>query len=612
MPQGSILSSRGFDTAQATTSISGTSWVKVGAFIYDHEGNCQEFDGKDILNAFKDVSTKIEKSALIILKNRGELSGKLRATRAGQKTIEWDHVVISFSIEESVALSEDVVSAYREVVVEALGRDVLGETNGRRLVVATGLHQDKGENHLHFMVHRIPVDWKGGKIGKSFDLARGSELSAQKQLLNDLLVAKGLAPLNDQWESTNHRGETIVHGADRNEPPIADNVKELVNRDIEEEGGEVSLNLQPEATLEGNKEKRKESPALSTVKPNLNKIKNGIRAQEQVISESAKTLSLLQMAVVAIEGQNELEEAVMGSEKAKAEALENVKKLSGDLEKSTKDLNEISDVLRGVAGHIIDSKLVDEEIVKTTPLPSIVDRIVSQTAEARTALQPHLPQDMIDLTVEKQADWVSNNLNATTEDLIKTKDELAGAKDGWNESNRVLLNKKVELKSTKKTLAVLETKVGEFEILNANLEKTLEVAQKTTETQTRTITELEKREVLLKESLELEVTHAEGLSDTITQLQEQLSKLREKSEGKIEALHEKVNILIEKNAVLAIKVATGTAPGPDASTKPSLESFFGGEGDQSEADQIKAIVDEQDKVAKETPKAKKTPKPGKN
>lgn len=370
----------------ARTTINSPSWLKYGASFVDHEGNEIPI-GKDenLLERFDELVTGWEKKGLLDKKYNG-YKAKIKDTEARSgPPREWDHLVFSFSKEESATLSLNDKEAYRKALIEAfcVREDVPGK--GHRMMLVADGHDDTGNYHIHVMLHRHPVDKDDKYIGIAVNLFNHSVAAHQAKVLNDVLLERDLLPISD-W-----RNGTASIYEDRG--GVSDEVKETVSAMIQEAGGEPSLDVLPGMTPEAGRQAVEERPKFT---PEEKQIAEFIKIAEREAKhhakqaqEAAQQVALGQHALKAIEESKRAEE-----ERARAVAEKDA--VVGERDTLAKDLSELMTTYEQTSAALKD-----------------VTEKQAQIGDFFKAAAEVLPKDVLAAPVTEQAKWVAGAVKDT-------------------------------------------------------------------------------------------------------------------------------------------------------------------------------------------------------
>lgn len=479
MPQVNDIGS-GLTASEARATINSPSWRKYGASFVDHAGVETPIPkGEDILARFAELVKGWEKDGLLEKKN-GEYTAKIKDTfaRSGPPK-EWDHLVFSFSKEDSAKLSLDDKEAYRKALIEALclREDVTGK--GHRMMLLADGHDDTGNYHIHIMLHRHPVDKDDKYIGPGIKLGTNSVAAIQAKVLNDVLLERDLQPIKD-WR----RGDVSVF-EDRS---TSSDVKDSVSRMIEEAGGEASLDVQKGMTPEAGKRIVEDRPKFT---PEEKQITEFIKLAEREATQHAKQaqeaahqVALGQHALKAIEERQRAEEAAQKAIAEKDAAVierdvfaKDLGELQKNYEQASASLKDVSEKHAQVGDFIKSAAEALPKEVLEAPVTEQAKWIAGAVKEVVRAFEPVIttaPPEIQQAPVTDRVAWVAKEYVSTVsvlDSMTENNKKLRTEVDGLRSTSRELQSQ-VEARS--KELSTAQTEIKHRETENKKLSGTVE------------------------------------------------------------------------------------------------------------------------------------------
>lgn len=470
----------GLTASGARTTINSPSWRKYGASFVNHEGEEITIAKKeDLVSRFNEMVAGWEKEGLLEKKYSGYTAKiKDNLARNGPPK-EWDHLVFSFTKEESAKLTLDDKLAYREALIEAFNRreDVPGK--GHRMMLIADGHDDTGNYHIHLMVHRHPIDKADKYIGAGVLMDTNSIAAHQAKILNTVLLEKNLSPVVD-WK----KGEMSVF-EDRG---VSSEVKETVSRLIEEAGGEPSLDVQPGMTPEAGRRMVEERPTFT---PEEKQISEFIKLAEREAKhhakqaqEAAHQVALGQHALKAIEERQRAEEAAQKALAEKDAAVierdtfaKDLGELQKNYEQASASLKDVSEKHAQVGDFIKSAAEALPKEVLAAPVTEQAKWIAGAVKEVVRAFEPVIttaPPEIQQAPVTDRAAWVAKEYVSTVsvlDSMTENNKKLRTEVDGLRSTSRELQSQ-VEARS--KELSTAQTEIKQRETENKKLSGTVE------------------------------------------------------------------------------------------------------------------------------------------
>lgn len=405
----------GLSAAEMRKTVGSSSPLKYGGTFIDHHGTETELSGAeaDLMKHINELAGPCEKATLFVLKESG-YDANIRHSpkeKDGLPAEEWDHFILSFTKEETAALSPEDQDKIRRAVIDRLTVPVNMPPKiapGRRAVFITHGHDDTGNWHLHVVVHRHVVNHENRTASKAWILSKPSEGNLQYQELNQALQTQCGIKIRDFVSEVDN---TFVSAFKDTKYPEA--VKSEVTRMIEEGGGQPSLDVQPAQSPSAGREEFDNRPALSA---NASLVEQFIRDQERVALVKQKEAHHAAMQVAV--GQHALA-AITRAEKAEAAQ----EQLSLQLDATKKDRDELD--LRVSTLEKDHQTLSEQHTEVTQALDGLIHK-TNLTQKVLGSLEGTIPPDISEQA--GQVAWLASSFLKTQDDLAERQQELEGMK----------------------------------------------------------------------------------------------------------------------------------------------------------------------------------------
>lgn len=603
----------GLSAAEMRKLVGSSSPLKYGGTFIDHHGTETELSGAeaDLMKHINELAGPCEKATLFVLKESG-YDANIRHSpkeKDGLPAEEWDHFILSFTKEETAALSPEDQDKIRRAVIDRLTVPVNMPPKiapGHRAVFITHGHDDTGNWHLHVVVHRHVVNHAARTASKAWILAKPSEASLQYQELNDALQTQCGIKIRDFVSEVDN---TYVSAfKDKNYP---EEVKSEVTRMVEESGGQPSLDLQPAQSPSAGREEYGNRPALS---PDASLVEQFIRDQERVALGKQKEAQHAAMQVAV--GQHALA-AITRAERAEAAQ----EQLSQQLDITKKERDELD--LR-VSTLEKDHQALSEQHSETA---QALDGLIQKTNKTQKVLDSMA--DIIPGDIPEHAgrvSWLATSFLKTQEELNERQQELAGMKDMVGQLQKSVSSLEERIGGIDSTLAphisLMPKKVAGADVeqkvawLTSELPVRLQQIDELSGHLKREQETLAEREVQLTKITET-AAHLETLSKDQRSLIDQQSKQLEQTiktfeqqskqlEQTVESFEQRVTVLQDSNAKLTKDL--GFLRAENDALRQKVEKTAA-PGKPAVSDKDRELIKKQ--VTKEQAKKQQKPKPKK-
>lgn len=383
----------------ARSIASSNSWQKYPMIFVKNTGEKVTIEPSiNALDTFGELALEGEKERLLALKQDG-YSSKIKDTAGRYKSLakEWDHLLLSFSKEESFLLTDEEKSRYREVLIKAFSDPDTFSGNGRRMVAISEGHDDTGDFHFHVLVHRHGVDHDNKYIHTTLDLGRYSEAAHQANLLNQALAEADLDQISD-WVG--------MQGSIYEDTRTSNEAKAEVAQDIRDAGGEPDLTVQPSKAPGAMRADREEQPGIDPQEKQIQEFINfhnreALRLQENA-QRAAQQVAFGQHALAALQEAKAAKAAKEQAEHEKNQALEEAGQLKEEITGVKTTLEDVS------------SRLTEKEA------------ITQRVADAFEGIVNLMPDAIKKLPIEDQSLWLSKTMaTASTEFIALAEQNLA-------------------------------------------------------------------------------------------------------------------------------------------------------------------------------------------
>ena len=259
-----------------------------------------------------------EKEGLMQRRDAGELHGNLRRRGRGS---EWDHLVMTFSKDESRQLKEmgpEAIAEVTKIIGETMNRG-LQNVNQTRQVIVQDMHTNTGNFHVHAVLHRFGR--MGDEISTMIDQDRDSEMTDLASNINQALEAAGFDFLK---VGDTRRDAPDVDRADPDRIDVDSGMSILANaRSMTPDEAQIKKMI--ERTQRQLEEKRREAEREEQM---LEEMQHMLAAKVQVReAEAAKEAAEASQATAEANAAAALEEASQIKDKAaqEVEAAEQAK-----------------------------------------------------------------------------------------------------------------------------------------------------------------------------------------------------------------------------------------------------------------------------------------------
>lgn len=405
---------KSMNAGEARALASTNSFYGMPVTYYGPEGEQVSIDapmpgGDTIFDApeLAELIERNEKEGLMQRRDNGELHGNLRRRGRGS---EWDHLVMTFSKDESRELNEmgpEAIAQVTQIIGETMNRG-LQNPNQTRQVMVQAMHTNTGNFHVHALLHRFGR--QGDEISTMIDQDRDSEMTDLASNINRALEAAGFdflrigdtrrdAPDVDRAEPDRmdaDQGKSIMANA-RSMTPDEAQIKKMIERKAREIEERKRQQEADEAFLE-------EMQHALAAKVQVREAEAAREAAEAAreAAEAQRAAALEEAAQVKAQASQEVEETkaeaaqkVEAAQAAKIEAEqiaeeqtavakaahEKAVELAGDLETEREAKQELADELTEARGE------VEAAQAENTALLDRIAKIEAQQAEMLAELQ---------------------------------------------------------------------------------------------------------------------------------------------------------------------------------------------------------------------------------
>lgn len=452
----------GYTAGEAKDVVTGRSLTKESALVITPDAELEYEPAGEISDDAEgapDVRLNIfnwSKTELLRKRDAGEYTSSIRSERDGKIAKEYDHLALTFSAEESRALTGNPDAQAK--ILEAVKAVTRGARGGQKAALITDVHFDTSNAHVHFLLHRYAVDTVGKKIDVSDDLSKRSEASDFLNRLNKEMEIRGMPVLNDFRLSD---GSGLMNDVNRSE------AKAAVSDMVEEAGGKPVLVAKSD--LSGIKI---EHAALVRLEENSRS--EAEKAQSEIIrlqkaqAEAIQRVTLAQQAQAALIERDEAVEKAAAAEATKLEALA----LAAE-----RDAARIASELEARAAEVERDKLAERAMTLQSALEDAVSektelkaQVLDLSSELSIEVEKGEQQEKVieNLTVEKsglelQITELSADLTAAANHIdeqraqIMQQIDLAKSQASMLEQQRVMIDTlAVQVKTQAETISAAE------------------------------------------------------------------------------------------------------------------------------------------------------------